>query len=74
MFGPKKKEVVGGWKKRHIEELHNFCSSPNIIRAIKSRKRWATHVANMGEIRNVYRILIGKPEGKRTLGRFRHKW
>jgi hypothetical protein len=67
--------VTGGWRKLHNEELHNLYSSPNIIRIIKSRRmRWAVHVARMGEKRNVYRLLVGKPEGKRPLGRPRRRW
>jgi hypothetical protein len=62
-FGPKKDEVTGGWRKLHNEELHNFYSSPNITRTIKSRRmRCAGHVARMEETRNAYRILVGKPE------------
>jgi hypothetical protein len=70
MFGPKRDRVTGGWRELHNEELHNLCSSPSIIRIIKSRRmRWAGHMARMGETRNVYRLLVGKPEGKRPLGR-----
>jgi hypothetical protein len=66
---------MGGWRKLHNEELHNFYSSPNIIRNIKSRSiRWAGHVARMGEKSNVYRLLVGKPDGKRPLGRPRRRW
>jgi hypothetical protein len=73
MFGLK----TGGWRKLHNEDIHNLYSSPNIIRMIKSRRmRWTRHVAQMREKRNIYiyRILVGKPEGKRPLGRPRHKW
>jgi hypothetical protein len=68
IFGPKRDENAGGWRKLHNEELHNLYSSPNIIRVIKSRRmRWAEHEARMGEKRNAYRILVGKPEVKRPI-------
>jgi hypothetical protein len=67
--------VTGRWRKLHNEELHNLYSSPSIVRIIKLRRvRWAEHVARMGEERNVYRLLVGKPEGKRPLGRSRCRW
>jgi hypothetical protein len=69
IFGPKRDDVTGNWRKLHDEELHNLYSSPNIMRMIKSRRmKWAEHVARMGETRNAYRILVGKPGGKRPLG------
>jgi hypothetical protein len=74
IFGPKTIEATGGWKKLHNEELHNLYSSRSIIRMIKSRRiRWAGHAVRMGEKMNAYRILVGKPEGKRPLGRPR-RW
>jgi hypothetical protein len=67
--------VMGGWRKLHNEDLYNLYSSQSIIRMIKSRKmRWAGHVTRMGEKINAYRILVGKPEGKRPLGRPRRRW
>jgi hypothetical protein len=67
--------VTGGWRKLHNEELHNLYSSSSIVRIIKSRRmRWAGHVARMGEKRNVYRLLVGKPERKSPLGRPRRRW
>jgi hypothetical protein len=75
IFGPKRDDVTGDWRKLHNEELYNLCSSPNMIKMIKSRRtRWAGHVARMGEKRNAYSILVGKPEGKRPLGIPRRRW
>jgi hypothetical protein len=75
IYGPNRDEVTGKRRKLHNEELHNLYSSPDIIRQIKSRrKRWAVHVARMGEERKVYKVLVGKPEGKRPLGRPRRRW
>jgi hypothetical protein len=75
IFGPKRNRVTGGWRELHNEELHNLYSSPSTIRIIKSRRiRWSGHVARIGEKRNVYRLLVGNPEGKRPLGRRRRRW
>jgi hypothetical protein len=74
IFGPTRNEVTGKWRKLHNEELNELYSSPNIVRVIKSRKmRWARHVARMGERIGVYRVLVGKPEGKRPIGRIRRR-
>jgi hypothetical protein len=70
IFGPKRDEVMGEWRKLHSGELHNLYSSADIIRQIQSRRmRWAGYVARMGEGRNLYRVLVGMPEGKRPLER-----
>jgi hypothetical protein len=75
IFGPKRDEVTGEWIKLHNEELHNLYSSPNIMWVIKPRRMiWARHVAWMGEVRGVYRVVVGKPVGKRPLGRPRRRW
>jgi hypothetical protein len=74
-FGPKRDEVTGGWRKLHNEELHGFYSSPSIVRVIKARRMsWAGHVVRMGEVRGAYNILVGRPEGRRPLGRPRRRW
>ena len=74
IFGPERDEVTGEWRKLNNEELKDLFS-PNIFRVIKSRRiRWAGHVARIGEKRGVYRVLVGKSEGKRPLGRSRHRW
>jgi len=75
VFGPKRNEVTGEWRKLHNEDLRDLYSLPNIVRVVKLRRmRWAGHVAHMGEGRGVHRVLVGKPEGKRLLGRPRHRW
>jgi hypothetical protein len=74
IFGPNGDEVTGEWRKSHNEELHDLYCSPTIVRVIKPRMKWAGHVARMGEGRCVYRVLVGKPEGKSPLGRPRCKW
>ena len=75
VFGPKRDEVTGEWRKLHNEELNDVQSSPNIVWVRKWRRmRWAWHVAHTGERRGVYRVLVGKPEGKRPFGRPRRRW
>jgi hypothetical protein len=75
IFGPKRDEVTGEWRKLHNKELHDLYSSPSIIRIIKVRTtRWAGHVARMGDNRNANKLLVGKPEGRRPLGRPIRRW
>jgi len=75
IFGTRKDEVTGEWRKLHNEELNDLYSLPSIVRVIKSsRMRWTGHVARMGERRGVYGVLVGKPEGKIPLGRSRRRW
>ena len=75
IFGPRRNDVTGEWRRLHNEELIDLYSSPNIVRVIKWRRmRWVGHVARMGEETVVYRVLVGKPEGKRPLGRPRRSW
>jgi len=75
IFGPRKDEVTGEWRRMHNEELNNLYSSPNIVWMIISRRmRWDGHVARMGEDSGVYRVLVGKPERRRPLGRPRRRW
>jgi hypothetical protein len=74
-IGRKRDEVRGEWRKLHNEEFNDLYSSPNTIQVIKSRRmRWAGHVARMRERRGTYSVLVGKPEGKRSLGTSRHRW
>jgi len=73
IFGPKRDEVIGEWRKLHNEELSDVHSSPNIIRVIISRRRWAECVARMVKRRGAYRVLVGKSEGKRSLERPRRR-
>ena len=75
IFGPRRDEVTGEWRRLHNEDLNGLYSSPNILRVIKSRRMgWAGHVARMGEERGACKVLVGKPEGKRPLGRPRRRW
>jgi hypothetical protein len=75
LFRPKRIEVTGEWRKLHNEELRDLCSSPSIVRIIKStRMKWAGHVARMGEMRNACRLFVGKPEGRSPLERPRREW
>jgi hypothetical protein len=75
IFGPKRGEVTGEWRKLHNEELRDLYSSPSVIRIIKSKRmRWVGHVEQTEEKGNAYRLLVRKPEGKRPLGRSRRRW
>jgi hypothetical protein len=75
VFGPKRDEMTGEWRKTHKDELNDLYSLPNIVRVVRSRRmRWAGHVARMGEDRGVHRVLVGKPEGKSPLGRPIRRW
>ena len=75
IFGAKRDEITGEWRKSHNTELHALYSLPNIIRNLKSRRlRWAGHVARMEQSRNAYKVLVGKLEGKRPLGKPRRRW
>ena len=75
IFGPRRDKVTGEWRRLHNEGLNDLYSSTNIVQVIKSRRmRWAGHVARMGEDRGMYRVLVGKQEGRRPLGRPRHRW
>ena len=75
LYGSKRDEVTGEWRKLHKEELRDLCFLPNFVWVVKSRRmRWVGHVARMEEGRGVHRVLVGKPEGKRILGRPRRRW
>jgi len=74
IFGSKREKVAGGWRTLQCEELHKLYASPNIVRVNNSRRRWAGHVVRMEEMRNAYKILVGKSEQKRPLGRPRRRW
>jgi hypothetical protein len=75
IFRPKREEVAGGWRRLHSEELHYLHASPNVVRVMKSRKvKWTGSVARMGQMRNLYKILLGKPEGKGALGKPSCRW
>jgi hypothetical protein len=75
VFGPKRDEVTGEWRKLHNEELNDLYTLPSIVRMVKSRRmRWAEHVARMGEDRGVHSVLVGKPEGKKPLERPSRRW
>jgi hypothetical protein len=75
IFGPKRDEVTGEWRKLYNEELHDMYSSLSIIKIIKARRMgWTGHIARMGEKRNIYSLLVGKPEGRRPLGTPRRRW
>jgi hypothetical protein len=75
IFGPKRDEATGEWRRLHNEELNDLYSSPNIIRVIKSRRmRWAGRVARIWEKRGAYRILVGRSEGRRPVGRPSLRW
>jgi hypothetical protein len=75
IFGPRRDEVTGEWRKLHNEDLNELHSSPNIVWVIKSRRmRWEGHVARMGDRRGIFRVLVREPEGNRSLGRLMHSW